>query len=176
MIKIYCAVNSVINSEESDFNDTFTFLAMPENSPHLSAQPLVTASESALTRLQVIASREDVELCFVSSWNDQGNIVSLLEQLDWQAPYTALPAKLDNTATGMEAWTLWKADAIIEDQAESSTPFIWIDAYAPKFHYEHVVQNTLGHVLILSPNKFLGLNDADLTRVEGFILNTELYS
>lgn len=168
-------IDYVINTEDSDYSDTTSILTTLTSDNHLAPNPMVSFSPTLLKRLQQYITHNDVDLCFISTWNDNNDIENLLQDISWTAPYTAPPFMGDRKSATLEAFTSWKAESIILDQSVDPAPFVWVDAYAVTHHRKQVVKQTQENCLFIEPNRFLGLTEKDLNRIDGFLLNQQIY-
>jgi hypothetical protein len=113
--------------------------------------------------LQAIFERDDVEVIWLTTWEDTAN--------DWITPlfgWEKFPSILN---TGADGW--WKLEAVKQMWELDKTPFIWIDddiSYDPE-SIEWAEGLSDSDRLIISPRTSTGITPYHIELIEGFIAN-----
>lgn len=120
-------------------------------------------------RLGALAAKR-LELVFLSDWDHEA--AGLIEAIDDFAGARILPlAPLDPDITAETSTITRKAFALLDEQEQSPTPFIWgdndINQNIRDLLAERLVTPQLPWLLIC-PNKHVGVNEQELSQIEAF--------
>jgi hypothetical protein len=166
---MYLDFDGVFNAPEPPYDDIKTFTVNVKDSVHLREVSTITFSPAVVEHIEVIRERFDVELVWLTSWNDDNHILAVAPFMAGLDKGRVLKAKLNHDANNSHDWTIWKAEAILADQMEHPTPFVWVDDNAPRYHGLRVMSE-LNKVMkkIIIPDSKTGLTQTDLDDIERF--------
>lgn len=167
--RMYLDFDGVFNAPEPPYNDTKTFTVNVKDSAHLREVSTITYSPQVVQHIENIRTQYDVELVWLTSWNDDNHILSVAPYMAGLDKGRVIQANLNHAADNSHDWTIWKAEAILMDQTHHPTPFVWVDDNAPKYHGLRIT-NELKQTTqkIITPNSKTGLTQTDLDEIEHF--------
>ena len=168
-MKIYIDYDGVFNAPEPPHNDTQSFKVKTANSPHLHKLSTIHYSPHVVKTIDDLCEKYNIELIWLSSWNDNNHILSALKNMNGLHNTKVLTPKLNHNASTPEEWTQWKAEAIIADQTGNLIPFIWVDDKAPLHHGLRIMAELNVMKKIIVPKSTTGLSVDDLNAITDFI-------
>jgi hypothetical protein len=166
--RFYLDFDGVVNAEAPEHDVVSKFVIPIEGSQYLSAENHITFSPTVVHMLDSFRVEHNIELVWLTTWNDREDVLKLSDYLNGLHGGRVVAPNLIDTWDKKE-WTQWKADAIIADQKESPTPFVWVDDNAHQYHAETVISSiqTIPH-LIVTTNSVTGLTITDLDKMREF--------
>lgn len=167
--RLYFDFDGVVHAKNPAHKIVKSFRIPIEGSDHLAALSHVVYSPTVVHMIERFRETYDVELVWSTTWNEDNHVLKLAAYLEGLDNGRVLPAKLNKQARDKSEWTAWKADAIIADQKEKPTPFIWVDDNAHAYHADRVKSNTTAPSLFITPNSLTGLTIDDLDQIETFL-------
>lgn len=171
--KLYLDFDGVINAVNPQHDLITNFDIASTNDKIFAKINNMTYSPTVVEALDNFRDFYDVELVWLSSWNDQQDVLKLPPFLNGLHGGRVLEANLNYEATNKHEWTQWKADAIIADQKMNPLPFVWIDDNAHNFHMETVKLATHGtHKSFVQPISDHGLTTENLKTISDFLTIT----
>jgi hypothetical protein len=167
--RMYLDFDGVFNAPEPPYNDVKKFSLNVKDSVHLREVSTITFSPTVVERMEYMRKFFDVELVWLTSWNDDNHILAVAPHMAGLDGGRVIKAALNHDAANSHDWTIWKAEAILADQQADPKPFVWVDDNAPKYHGLRIM-NELDHVMkkILVPDSKTGLTKPDLQIIEKF--------
>lgn len=134
---------------------------------------LISFSSRVIETLDRLRNQYAMELVWVSTWNEGGNVFRLPPLLDGLSGGRMLDGSaINRRLTTLPEWTRWKADAIIEDLRNNELPFVWVDDDAVHCHQD-TVQEAYPDTekLMVAPAGRKGLLLPELEAIEQFLIN-----
>ena len=138
--KMYLDFDGVFNAPKPPYNDVTTISVTVKDSKHIAENSVITFSPSVINRIERLLQEHDVELVWLTSWNDDNQILNVARLMSGFPEGRVIQANLNHAAENSHDWTLWKAEAILEDQKTYNTPFVWVDDNAPRYHESRVIE------------------------------------
>jgi hypothetical protein len=168
--RLYLDFDGVLNAKKPQFNDVEQF---DLNTNGLRTKVLkkttVTFSPTVVNTLESFRELYNVELVWLSTWNENLDVLRLPKPLRGLTGGRVLPSLLNLYADTDRQWTQWKADALLADQKNDELPFVWVDDQAIKFHGKTVAASTVGTPsLMVAPREYWGLHRAQLDSLDSF--------
>lgn len=167
---LYLDFDGVLNAKKPSHTLISKFKIAVKDSLNLAPINHITFSPYVIQALDKLRLEHDLELVWLTTWNEKNDVLMLSEPLGGLHGGRVLTSNLNQKATNKKEWTQWKADAIIVDQRATPRAFIWVDDNAHQFHSEVVNAETkLVPSLFLTPVSLNGLTVANLQELKVFL-------
>jgi hypothetical protein len=168
--RLYLDFDCVINADKPQFDTVASFDHSINRGYGLRDNYTITYAPEVVSRLSNTIINHDVELVWLSTWNDNLEVLKLPGKLDGLYAGRVLNCVLPRTPCTQREWTQWKAAALLADQKNDNTPFAWVDDEALEFHKKAVDAATSPILpkLFMEPRPWRGLTNLDLIRLENF--------
>lgn len=171
--RLYLDFDGVVNANKPPFNKLDTFdIKVNQGGGAMAVYPIRFAPfvVSELDRFRVTYG---LELVWLSTWNDNLEVLRLPKHLNGLAGGRVLPCVLPRVPCTQREWTKWKADALLADQLNDNTPLVWVDDEALAFHKKDVEAATDSSLprLFVEPKGWQGLRTLDLKAIENLLIN-----
>lgn len=168
----YSDFDGVFNIPQSS-GLTVTAAIEPENSDFLVNHRSISWNPEVLEIFMEMLATGKYDFTWLTTWNDAGNIELAAKKMGISEVCKHITAQLDKEARGKKAWTRWKAETIIADQANNPRPYIWVDDEAPTFWEDHVRGHTLAPSLVIKTHNSKGLTKKDLVKIIDWTLENQ---
>jgi hypothetical protein len=167
---LYLDFDGVLNAKKPAHALISKFAIAIKDSLHLASINHITFSPYVIQDLDKLRVQYQLELVWLTTWNEKDNVLKLSEPLGGLRNGRVLAANLNQKALNKKEWTQWKADAIIADQRATPRPFVWVDDNAHQFHSEVVNAETkIVPSLFLTPVSLTGLTVRNLEELKDFL-------
>jgi len=168
--RLYLDFDDVINADKPLFTEVVRTSIKIKEAPGLFIEYPITFAPEVVKRLDSIMAAHNVELVWASSWNNNLEVLRLPKLLGGLEGGRVLNVSLDFSRFNTKRErTQWKADTILADQKNDSTPFAWVDDEAIEFHGKSVAAATVGTPqFFVEPRSYRGLTTSDLNRLDEF--------
>lgn len=169
-VRMYFDFDGVFNAPEPPYADVEKFSVEVNGSAHLAPVNNITYSPSVVNRIERLRANFNVELVWLSSWNDENHILAVAPFMAGLHEGRVIDAALNHAADNSHDWTFWKAEAILADQLADPCPFVWVDDNAPRYHGLRItsdLENISKKIIV--PDSKTGLTISDLDEIESFI-------
>lgn len=168
--RLYLDVDGVLNATHPQHDDVKTFQFPTNKGNGLVVTDTVVYSPFVVSELDRFREEYNVELVWLTTWSENLEVLKLGNHLDALKGGRVLHGVIDRTVTTDRAWTAWKAKALLDDQKDDETPFVWVDDEAIKFHGETVNLETDSTAkLFVEPRPYWGLTKTNLKAMEAFL-------
>lgn len=172
--RVYLDVDGVLNASNPQFDTVSSFVFNDNLGGGLVIKRDFTFSPNLVAALDAMFLKYNVELVWLSTWNDDLKVLRLAKNFgglpNGRVLHCVLPWHRNPT---LREWTAWKAKAILDDQRGDETPFVWADDEALRFHRSDVDAGVSADVprLFLDPRSYHGLTKLDLKKMDNFFSN-----
>lgn len=169
--RLYLDFDGIVNAKCPPYPSVMRIRAPKNDNKFLARLTFVTFAPAVVERLDYILKTYDVELVWVTTWNESEAILKMPHLLKGLHGGRVLTPSLNERARNKKEWTQWKADGIIADQHSNPLPFIWVDDNAHQHHGEVVSSTVKTQHLFVTPKSSLGLTMNNLAIIEQFVEN-----
>lgn len=168
--RLYLDFDGVLNAKKPQFDDVESFtLNTTSLRTKQAKKTTITFSPTVVKTLESFRDTYNVELVWLSTWNENLDVLRLPKPLRGLAGGRVLPSLLDLYADTNRQWTKWKANALLADQKGDELPFAWVDDEAIKYHRSTVEDSTKGtYNIMVEPREYWGLHRAQLNSLNEF--------
>jgi hypothetical protein len=177
--RLYLDVDGVLNADHPQFNlfgapdspdANKTFDIKVKQGRGLFTTYPMTFSPVVVRTLDDLLDRYNVELVWLSTWNENVEVLRLPAEFGGLNGGRVLHGTMDRQARNNRDWTKWKADALLSDQRNDNLPFVWVDDEALTYHAA-TVDTALSDVskLFVAPRAYHGLTTSNLNTIEDFL-------
>lgn len=125
----------------------------------------VAVNTEVLSYFKELLDSNIYEVKWLTTWNHNSGIKAILPMIELDNHITFIYPNINRHSKNKKEWTEWKAKAIIQDQEQVSSPFIWIDDTAPRYWDTIVKNSTKKDKLIISPSRSIGLTKKDIVNI-----------
>jgi hypothetical protein len=177
LCRLYLDVDGVINASRPDpaWRKTATAsVPFERDSPQNPTTFEITWAPALVTALNGLRDEFDVELVWLSTWNERANVTANLVPVPGGLRDGRMIPYSPQSRPAMEANGWWKARAIIADQIRSPTPFIWMDDVEVELHGWKILSATRGTSSLMIPtNVMTGLRRDEIERARDWLSGLE---
>lgn len=168
--KIFLDFDGVVNAKQPLFDDVETFMIPIEGSHLLAAETVITFSPTVVQRLDDFRSKYDVELVWLTTWNESEHILKVSTHLNGLHGGRVLhPPVLPEGKVSRKEWTNWKFEAVKADHSVNPVPFVWVDDHAIEHYGIEVAQTVPVDKFYITPVSLHGLTEYNLEDIELFL-------
>lgn len=174
--KLYLDVDGVLNADfaRANWSDTKKFKA--------NVYPM-TVSMELVEQLTNLVAKYDLELVWLTTWNADNDVLTYvvpqLEGFLTGGRILSTPGVLEpigwSSQVGWSNGENWKVEALLLDQKENPSDFVWIDDWEVPIHREGV-QMLLGetrNMFLLGPNAEYGVTPTQVADLDNFLFSIQ---